>query len=429
MSIKSGALLHERGPAQKCVCAYDTPPYTGTTRIHTNKQTRALLVLAFWLFGFWPVHCMVAHRSTLLLLTAAIIAGTTVSEASVEPFTTEPADGHHRFRTPNAASFESFYPVTCSAETYLALGCHGPNARTCSHAPRKASPYAAASLSARTPSRARSTCSGSPIRFRTTYSGAPIRAVNSNWRWPWVYLVHCNAALDDSRKLWPALESDKKARRRGRGRGEAFQAETQAVAVASVLVCVVVAVVALGIILVAVWPAAPAAPAAASDFVMCHMGAGTPLVPHLPGVLLRAAFSVTPAAAASLNLLMPHNDSAWLVTKGRRYVAEQSASSWAEVSEAIGKISKGASGKVSLASNFKCNYTKEIAINGKVMLHGNNVTCDAGGHGRFFSVVRGATFRLDWIALKGGHVDDNVRAWFCLCVLCIRSSVVIAVYC
>ena len=106
-------------------------------------------------------------------------------------------------------------------------------------------------------------------------------------------------------------------------------------------------------------------------------------------------------------------------------VAEQPASSWANVSEAIGKISKGASGTVSLARDFMCDYTKEIAINGEVTLHGNNATCDAGGHGQFFSVAKGATFRLDWITLKGGNVGGNVRAWFCLCVLCIRSSVLL----
>ena len=114
-------------------------------------------------------------------------------------------------------------------------------------------------------------------------------------------------------------------------------------------------------------------------------------------------------------------------------VAEQPASSWANVNETIGKISKGSSGTVSLASNFKCDYTKEIAINGEVTLHGNNATCDAGGHGqfsgKFFSVAEGATFRLDWITLKGGNVDgSSVRGLF-LFVLCIRSSVVIAVYC
>ena len=110
-------------------------------------------------------------------------------------------------------------------------------------------------------------------------------------------------------------------------------------------------------------------------------------------------------------------------------VADQPASSWAAVSEIIGKIKNGTSGTVSLASNFKCDYTKVIAINGEVTLHGNNATCDAGGHGRFFTVAGGATFRLDWITLKGGNVDgSSVRGLF-LFVLCIRSSVVIAVYC
>ena len=88
---------------------------------------------------------------------------------------------------------------------------------------------------------------------------------------------------------------------------------------------------------------------------------------------------------------------------------QQSASSWADVSEAIGKISKGASGTVSLARDFMCDYTKEIAINGEVTLHGNNATCDAAGvGGRFFSVAGGATFRLDCITLKGGDIGDNV---------------------
>ena len=95
------------------------------------------------------------------------------------------------------------------------------------------------------------------------------------------------------------------------------------------------------------------------------------------------------------------------------------------MSEAIGKISKGSSGTVSLASNFKCDYTKEIAINGEVTLHGNNATCDAAEVvGRFFSVAGGATFRLDWIKLKANNGDVSGLFSF---VLCIRSSVAMLV--
>ena len=109
-------------------------------------------------------------------------------------------------------------------------------------------------------------------------------------------------------------------------------------------------------------------------------------------------------------------------------VAEQPASSWVAVSEIIGKIKNGTSGTVSLASNFKCNYTKGISIFGEVTLHGNNATCDAGGHGRFFSVAGGATFRLDWIKLKGGEPHGDVSGLFSF-VLCIRSSVAMVVCC